>query len=78
MPLEVIPDRIDKAVSDGAAVGCETFHFGSHEQYTFPYYHNYIPDHMERIARAAETMAANGCKPVFFAQGFLGNEAWSK
>ena len=78
VPLEVIPDRINKAVSDGAAVGCETFHFGSHEQYTFPYYHNYIPDHMERIARAAETMAANGCKPVFFAQGFLGNEAWSK
>ena len=47
-------------------------------QNTFPYYHNYLPDHMERIAKAAETMTANGCNPVFFAQGFSGNKAWNK
>jgi hypothetical protein len=33
---------------------------------------------MERIAKAAEVMLANECKPVFFAQGYLGNEAWDK
>ena len=78
VPLDVIPDRLNKAVRDAAAVGSEVFNVGSHEQYTFPYYHNYIPDHMERIAKAAEIMVKNDCTPVFFAEGFLGNKVWDK
>ncbi|MBR2374089.1 MAG: hypothetical protein IKA87_07650, partial [Lentisphaeria bacterium] len=78
VPLDVIPERLNKAVASAAAVGSEVFNVGSHEQYTFPYYHNYIPDHMERISKAAETMVGLGCKPVFFAKGLLGNESWEK
>ena len=76
VPLEVIPARLAKAFAGSAEVGNEIFDFASHEQYSFPYYHNYIPDHLERIAKAAELMAENGCKPVFFAQGYMGNDAW--
>ena len=70
------PARLAKAFADSAEVGNEIFDFASHEQYSFPYYHNYIPDHLERIAKAAELMVENGCKPVFFAQGYMGNDAW--
>ena len=76
VPYDVIPERLHKAVERAAVAGTETFNVGSHEQYTFPYYHNYIPDHMERIGKAAETMTEMGFKPVFFAKGLLGNEAW--
>ena len=78
VPQDVIPARLNKAVEAGKTVGNEAFNLGSHEQYTFPYYHNYIPDHMERIGKAAETMVELGFKPVFFAKGVLGNESWGE
>lgn len=45
----------------------------THEQYSFPTYFNYIPDHLERIESAIRTATDMGYKPVFFAEGFLGN-----
>ena len=78
VPLDVIPGRLEKALTDSAAVGNEVFGLASHEQYTFPYYHNYIPDHMERLSKSIELMVEAGCKPVFFPDGFLGNGAWGK
>jgi len=79
VPLEVIPERLKNAFAASAEVGNEIFNFGTHEQYTFPYYHNYIPDHMQRIAKAAETVLETyGCKPVFFSEGYMGNTAWGK
>lgn len=56
--------------------GNETFGLASHEQYTFPYYKNYIPDHLERIETAARTAKEHGCKPTFFSEGLLGNRIW--
>ena len=50
----------------------------SHEQYEFPYYHNYLPDGMARLECAAKLMAESGCKPVFFSEGLLGNTSWEK
>ena len=56
--------------------GNECYGLASHEQYTFPYYKNYVPDHLLRIDTAARTAYEHGCKPVFFQQAFLGNDAW--
>ena len=79
VPLEVIPERLKNVFAASDEVGNEIFNFGTHEQYTFPYYHNYIPDHMQRIAKAAETvLQVYGCEPVFFSEGFMGNTAWGK
>ena len=78
VPLDVIPGRLNKALADSETAGNEVFCLASHEQYTFPYYHNYIPDHMERLAKSIEVMVEAGCKPVFFSDGFLGNEVWGK
>ena len=56
--------------------GVEAFCNASHEQYTFPYYPNYLPDHMERLELISRLMHEYGCKPVFYPEGILGNTAW--
>ena len=77
VPLADTPDRIREMLQSGAATGTEVFGAGSHEQYTFPDYPNYLPDHLERIECAVRGMTEEGgCQPVFFAEGLLGNTAW--
>ena len=78
MPLDIIPARFAAADKASAEVGGEAFSIVTHEQYEFPYYHNYLPDGMERIACAARVMVESGCKPVFFSEGLLGNKSWDK
>ncbi|MBE6358648.1 MAG: hypothetical protein E7057_05305 [Lentisphaerae bacterium] len=77
-PLAQTPGELAKIFAAGEACGAEAFMAGSHEQYTFPYYPNYLPDHMERMECAARVMTEYGCKPVFFNDGVLGNMAWGK
>ena len=50
----------------------------THEQYTFPHYFNYLPDHMERVESAIRRATELGYAPVWFAEGFLGNPAWER
>ena len=76
-PIEEIPKRYEKQDELSRRFGFETFGMGSHEQYTFPYYPNYIPDHLQRIECAARCLVEGlGCKPIFFNDGILGNTAW--
>lgn len=78
-PLAEIPKRYAQIFETAKQYGAETFGGASHEQYTFPYYPNYIPDHMQRIECAARCLIAEGgCTPVFFNDGLLGNMAWDK
>ena len=58
--------------------GFESLCIASHEQYSFPYYPNYLPDHMDRLELAARLYTEAGCKPVFFNDGILGNTTWDK
>ena len=44
----------------------------THEQYFWPFYRNYIPDHSQRLDAAIRWVTENGYKPVFFHEGFLG------
>jgi len=77
VPLAEIPGRYARIFETAHLYGTETFSGVSHEQYTFPYYPNYIPDHMQRIECAARCLIAEGgCTPVFFSEGVLGNTAW--
>ena len=79
VPLADVPARVQSMLEGSAKVGTEVLNFASHEQYTFPYYPNYLPDHMQRIEEAARCMIeVGGCKPVFFNEGLLGNTAWEK
>jgi len=44
----------------------------THEQYFWPFYSNYIPDHAARMDTAMRWVTDHGYKPVFFHDGFLG------
>ena len=79
VPLKEIPVRIQDMLDCAAKVGDEVFNAASHEQYTFPYYPNYLPDHMQRIEEAVRCLVEKGnCTPVFFNNGLLGNTAWEE
>lgn len=72
-----IAKRYTEIFKTSKRYGNEVFRGATHEQYTFPYYPNYIPDHLQRIEEAARCMVEVGeCKPVFFNEGLLGNMAW--
>ncbi len=44
----------------------------THEQYFWPFYHNYVPDHAQRLDTAIRWVTERGYKPVFLHEGFLG------
>ena len=76
VPMEEIPKRFANAMKDVETRGVEALNYASHEQYSFPSYPNYIPDHLDRMALAARTFKEYGFTPVFFNDGLLGNTAW--
>jgi hypothetical protein len=47
----------------------------THEQYFWPFYSNYLPDHFQRLDVAIRFVTERGYKPVFFHEGFLGGPA---
>lgn len=46
-------------------------HF-TQKQYFWPFYHNFIPDHPQRLDVAIRWVTEHGYKPVFLHEGFLG------
>jgi len=77
VPLEKIRPRLLHILERGAGAGLEIYHAGSHEQYSYSYYPNYLPDHMQRIEEAVRCLTEEGnCKAAFYNQGFFGNTAW--
>lgn len=73
--------RLDAVIPQMAAacngpVYRDTQSLATHEQYFFDYYHNYIPDHRERVETALRYVTEQGYQPVFFNDGFLGNPTW--
>ena len=47
----------------------------THEQYFWPFYEHYIPDHARRLETAIRWVTEHGYKPVFYHEGFLGARA---
>jgi hypothetical protein len=44
----------------------------THEQYFWPFYSNFVPDHVQRLDAAIRFCTEHGYKPVFYHQGLLG------
>jgi hypothetical protein len=62
---------------DPLAVGSErreTINLLSHEQYFWPFYPAYVPDHAQRIEAAIRWTTNHGYKPSFFNEGILGSQ----
>jgi hypothetical protein len=47
----------------------------THEQYFWPFYCNYIPDHAQRLDATIRWVTERGYEPVFYHEGFLGGQA---
>lgn len=48
----------------------------THEQYFWPFYERYIPDHGQRLDATLRWVTDRGYEPVFFHEGFLGGTEW--
>ena len=47
----------------------------THEQYFWPFYQRYIPDHAQRLDATIRWVTEHGYKPVLFHKGFMGGRA---
>jgi hypothetical protein len=50
----------------------ETVNLLTHEQYFWPFYKRYVPDHAQRCEAAIRWATEHDYRPVFFHEGFLG------
>ena len=79
LTLEQIPRLFKQVKAKADHYGVDVFSAGAHEQYSFPGYFNYQPDHFRKLETALRLMVEDaGCKPVFFQEGILGNTAWDE
>ena len=77
VPLPEITKRLHHIFERGSKVGLEIYHAGTHEQYSYPYYSNYLPDHLQRVEEAVRCLTEEGnCKAAFYNHGFFGNMSW--
>ncbi|MBE6375475.1 MAG: hypothetical protein E7050_03315 [Lentisphaerae bacterium] len=71
--LEEMPELERKLASLIADSNNEALHLLSHEQYSYPFYESYLPDHDQRLALTVKMLSEAGFEFVFFNEGFLGN-----
>ena len=70
VPVEkVVPLLESKAKDPRQAEIMDCF---THEQYFWPFYSHYIPDHAQRLDAVIHWLTEHGYKPVFFHEGLLG------
>ncbi|MHC4171466.1 MAG: hypothetical protein ACYTBX_16965 [Planctomycetota bacterium] len=72
-PIERIVPTLEPLAKDPNCA--EIMDLFTHEQYFWSFYHNYIPDHAQRLEAAIRWVTEHGYKPVFFHEGFLGGPA---
>ncbi|MBR2358313.1 MAG: hypothetical protein IKA65_09865 [Lentisphaeria bacterium] len=77
--LKDIPELFQQTLSRAELYKTDIFSAGGHEQYSFPYYGNYQPDHLQKLEETIRLMVETAqCKPVFYQDGLLGNPAWDE
>ena len=69
-PIDRIAPTLESLSKD--ANQAEIMDLFTHEQYFWPFYAHYIPDHGQRLDTAIRWVTEHGYKPVFFHEGFLG------
>ena len=70
VPKDRIVATLEPQIKD--ANTAEIMDLFTHEQYFWPFYSNYIPDHPQRLDTAIRWVTEHGFKPIFFHEGFLG------
>ena len=70
VPVERIVPTLQPLTKDRNCA--EIMDLFTHEQYFWPFYSNYLPDHFQRLEVAIRWVTEQGYKPVFYHEGFLG------
>jgi len=70
VPIDRIAETLELLTKDPNTA--EIMDLFTHEQYFWPFYHNYIPDHPQRLDVAIRWVTEHGYKPVFLHEGLLG------
>lgn len=70
VPLERVLPQLEAAVADPNTA--EFVDLMTHEQYFWPFYKNYMPDHWDRLETAFRFVTERGYKPVFLNDPPLG------
>lgn len=71
VPLDRIAAELDPQIRDPNTA--EIIDLFTHEQYFWPFYSHYLPDHPKRLDVALRWVTEHGFQPVFFHEGFLGS-----
>jgi len=69
-PLDRIVPELEKIAEDPNQA--EIIDLLTHEQYFWPFYSHYLPDHAQRVETAIRWVTEHGYEPVFLHEGFLG------
>ena len=69
-PVDQIAAKLEPLAKDPNTA--EIMDLFTHEQYFWPFYFNYVPDHAKRLDTAIRWVTERGYKPVLFHKGFLG------
>jgi hypothetical protein len=70
VPVDKIVGTLEPLTKDPNLA--EVLDLFTHEQYFWPFYFHYIPDHFQRLDTALCWVTEQGYKPVFYHEGFLG------
>ena len=70
VPVDRITGTLEPLAQDPNTA--EIMDLFTHEQYFWPFYKNYVPDHAQRLDTAIRWVTEHGYKPVFLHEGFMG------
>jgi len=70
VPMDKIVPTLAPQIEDPNTA--EILDLFTHEQYFWPFYRNYLPDHPQRLDATIRWVTEHGYQPVFFHEGFLG------
>ncbi len=70
VPIDQIVPTLEPQIQDPNTA--EIMDLFTHEQYFWPFYRNYLPDHPQRLDATIRWVTDHGFQPVFFHEGFLG------
>lgn len=66
------PDELEKCMEAAYAADERRFLLvGDHEQYAYPFYSNYQPDHLERMETMIRSLAEHGYESTYFTETLL-------
>lgn len=73
-PLDQVVPTLEQATATPQTA--EILDIFTHEQYFWPCYAHYLPDHVQRCETAIRWATEHNYEPVFFHEGLLGGKDW--